>query len=1001
MEKLDIQKWMKEFNDRKMNSLKQEIDGSDKLLVQKSVDGISWRYPNGCTKEIADRLYYELGIIIQMGFSDYFLVVQDFLDVGRRIGYMPEDRIDYLAQHCYEMSIQELNDYINEDQSAPGLTIGCGRGSAAGSLVAYLLGITSIDPFKFQLLFERFLNPERVSMPDIDSDLSKSEFKYGVRNIVIEYVKKKYGHNGVCGIATPSTLAAKAAVRNMARIMGSKASKAMLDDQKNNPKEKSIANYYLRLADVMAKMVPNQPKIKFSSEVLSDEGTETLDQSIRNGIVKYASREKGYEDPLFSRTQEEMISDMTEILDVAEQVEGCNINYGKHACGEIISDNRNVGAYAPMMNNAKYGLEIQMDAETAESRGFLKMDFLGLKTLNLITMIIRKIYKNYGTKTDVLNLPEDPKVYKKVFSAGKTNSVFQFESDGMKNMLTRFEPSSLGDLVLLVACFRPGPLQYLDGIIARKHGQHAEESAVTRIAAVNEDFKKLVEPTYFAIVYQEQVMQASQILAGYSLGHADVLRRAMGHKKADVLAAEEPSFIEGCVKNGISEKDARDLFSEMLDFAKYSFNKSHAAAYAVLGYITGWLKCNYPVEFYSSALNFASLKKYPALIAEAKYFGVEVHGPNINKSASEFTDDKKSVYFGFTGIKGIGKSLDSLDDKSTSFVDFIYNHDFTEGTLRPLIQVGAFDQFCSNRQALLDILPDYMKQKDIIRKRTAAIDIAKQMLRDLSAKIPLDREKYKIKTKSLPTQQKIQDRITAAEQSIRDAKSMMYSINIPVNQTYESMTDKLEAEKELLGVYISGHPLDPYGTPEEHHCEQIVSPKSGYMNLLGIVTNLIVRKAKNNGKEMAFFDLEDQTGTIHVCCFTKQYEMLKQNIAEGEAVIISGEKKAVEADNDIDDGSDEDGDDTDSAAPVKYEFYVNKSKTAIKKLKKRKETYRIDIDGVEALQETLDKLKYYIDQEGQRILLYNKMESRFEGYVPFCVSEKVFSSGFSLYKVNI
>lgn len=497
---------------------KKDLTTSDKLLVVKTLEGIRKRYPE-VTDHIRHQTEHELNTIINMGFSDYFLIVQDFLDIGRRCGYMPDDRLNWLREHYQELSINEMNDYINEDQSMPGLTIGPGRGSAAGSIVTFALGITSIDPIKEGLLFERFLNPERVSMPDIDSDISKANFEYGVRDIVIGYVSKKYGVDGVCGITTPSTLAAKAAIENVARIHGSK----LYNDK----------TAFLKLGEKMKALITKDMN-----------GFSDASPVIRE---------------VFKDNR-----DALDILSIAERVEDLNANHSRHACGNIIVDNHDVGAYAPLMLEEDSGQwKIAMDAETAETQGFLKMDFLGLKNLNVITKTLRLIYANSGRKIDPIALPEEKDVFLQVFAKGLTNSIFQFSSTGMKQMLKKFVPDKFSDLVLLVACYRPGPLQYLDGIIARKHGQEAEENAVTRIASYNKAFHDIVSPTYFALVYQEQIMEVFKQLAGYSMGGADNVRRAMGHKKMDVLVAEKQNFVYGNADKNIRGAIATGLKSRM------------------------------------------------------------------------------------------------------------------------------------------------------------------------------------------------------------------------------------------------------------------------------------------------------------------------------------------------------------------------------------------------------------------------------------------------------
>lgn len=537
---------------RNLNIEKSALTNADKLLIDRSINGIAWRYGAKFPEDHVKRLEYELNVIINMGFPDYFLVVQDFLDLGRRIGYMPDERIVYLKEHVTDMSIKEMNDYINADQSYPGLTVGPGRGSAAGSLVAFLLGITNIDPIKNGLLFERFLNTERVSMPDIDSDYSKSEYEYGVRDIVLEYAVKRYGRNAICGIATPSTEAPRGAIDDIARIAGSRriyeATDAIDADK--------VKKEYLQLADRIKKFIPSEPKTSFKSHVDKDDDNSPL-------IIDVLHKE-------FENEPEAL-----KIIDLANKLEGVNVNYGMHACGKIVYPGDIRKDYA-MMKDINTGIwKLQIDAEKAEEAGLLKIDFLGLKNLNIITKTARLVYQNYGIKLDLNNIPQDPAVYKNIFSTAKTLSVFQFESQGMRSMLKRFAPETFSDIVLLVACFRPGPMKYLDGIIKRKHGKAVNgNTAIMNIKEVHD----IVSNTYFAIVYQEQVQQIFRTLAGYSLGQADLVRRAMGHKKLDVLQKEKDAFlygdternIKGCQANGINMEAAAQLFEEMKDFAKYA-----------------------------------------------------------------------------------------------------------------------------------------------------------------------------------------------------------------------------------------------------------------------------------------------------------------------------------------------------------------------------------------------------------------------------------------------
>lgn len=336
---------------RNLNIEKQDLSSADKILIEKTLAGVTWRYKD-FPDSYFDRMEHELNTIINMGFPDYFLIVQDFLDVGRRIGYMPDDRIKYLKEHVYEMSIQEMNDYINEDQSHPGMTIGPGRGSAAGSIVAYLLGITSVEPMENGLLFERFLNPERVSMPDIDSDLSKSEFEYGVRDIVIEYVTKKYGRNAICGITTPSTLAARAAVKNIARIAGAKE---IAEGNYSKEDAEKIKKEYLRYGDRINAVVPADPNAKFSMKMDPDDPNSATLHDVLHDTFQNEPK-------------------LLNIIDIAERVEGLNVNFGMHACGKIIYPG-DIRDNSPLMKDPKTGIwKLQMDAEKAESSGLLKMD---------------------------------------------------------------------------------------------------------------------------------------------------------------------------------------------------------------------------------------------------------------------------------------------------------------------------------------------------------------------------------------------------------------------------------------------------------------------------------------------------------------------------------------------------------------------------------------------------------------------------------------------------
>lgn len=831
-----------------------EYSKADKLLVVKAMNGLSTHY-KAPTQELFARFEKELNIIISMGFSDYFLIVQDFLDIGRRCGHMPLHRLHELSDKMKNMTIDEMNTFINEDQSLPGLTIGPGRGSAAGSVVTFSLGITSIDPLEHGLLFERFLNPKRVSMPDIDSDFSKSDFEYGVRDIVIEYVSKKYGQDGVCGIATPSTLAARAAIKTIARIYGAK--------------KKKDTTYFLKTGEAINRYIPNKPGV-----MLHD-----FDEEIRTAF-------KDDKDALF-------------ILDLAESVEGLNVNFGRHACGNIIVGNRDVGAFAPlMMDQDTNQWKIEMNAELAEENKFLKMDFLGLKNLNAITKTLRLIYKNTGKSLDPLTLPEDNNVYKQIFTSGRTNAVFQFESAGMKKMLQRFEPEKFSDLILLVACYRPGPLQYLDGIIERKHGRNAEENAVTRIASYNAALRAIVSPTYYALVYQEQIMEVFRSLAGYDMGGADNVRRAMGHKKMDILTAEKKNFvygnpekeITGAIKNGIKEQDALDLFEEMIEFAKYSFNKSHAAAYAKLAYITAYLKFYYPCEFYTSILNFTEFSKYPGLFNEAKDFNVKIHVPDVNLSMEGFTEKDNTIYFGLSGIKGIGGSqAQKIRKKGQTFTDiydFFLNTEAGNSDIEKLINAGALDDFQYTRNALKTVLPMITESRDLMKKEKKKLQDAQDMLNDLLETGAVSREKYHITTKSLPTKKKLEEKIQKSTENLQKIMESFRTMPILKGQA-DDLKENLRLEKELLGMYISGSPLDGFLKEKDAVNVSDVTPMNN-ITMMGILSNIHVVKNKKTQADMAFCTLSDYTGSIDVSIFGNQYQKMKDLLYEDNVVIIKG-----------------------------------------------------------------------------------------------------------------
>lgn len=981
---------------------------SDVLFIENTWKGAMKRLDESKrnSKEYMDRFEEELGVITTMGYSDYFLIVANFFDeIGEKIGHMPDEKIEYLREHHEEMTLEEIEAYIYENQSFPGLTVGFGRGSAAGSLVAYSMGIASIDPIVYGLLFSRFLSVARRSMPDVDSDLSNAKEKYGVREIVIDYCSKKYGHDSICGITTPQTLAARGVINAMGRVYGSYKNKN-----------------FQSLATGMSSLVANKPGVRL--------------KDYRDDIVKKYGNNK----------------DAMEILALSERNEGLNWNYGKHACGVIITGDGAVGKYAPLLMDQESGTwKIEMDAETAETRKYLKMDFLGLNTLNQLTEIARLVYKHHGVYLDMKNLPQEAEVYDNIFAKGLTNSVFQFESAGMKEMLKKFgkktrknrNSMNFEDIILLVACYRPGPLQYLAGIIDQRQGntvsrevlaramgyckelkdilsstngdyhhyrqildtfikvagmseeksrmmfakaksndvaakrdfviatsgkleaKDAEElfnvigseNAVTLLAKTNADMRAIVEPTYFAMVFQEQVMITSQKLAGYSMGDADELRRAMGHKKMSVLVAERPKFVKGCVERGIDEEDADALFEEMLDFAKYAFNKSHAAAYAALSYCAAYLKHHYPTEFYTGTLNHIEIKKYPALINEAAKFGITVKAPDINMSKATFEGTDGVIYFGFSGIKGIGmdKAL-SYECGSTpykSVADFVYRTEVAESMLKKLIDSGAFDNMTNNRAALNAIAYDLCSENKAIIKDTASLNKEKQKLEDLSNKDVDYLTKYKAKKK--PSVKAIEDKIEELERSIREHKNTLLSeiiapINIPENKI-----QRLENERELLNICVSETILDLYEKDESKLTDiddLVIDDNVTIYGEVKSVREIVTKK----GQKMCFLVIEDKSGQIDVTLFPKTYERYGSIIHEGSVLQFFGN---VEEDKRSNSDSDEEEMD------IKLQFLAN----SVEALEERKTSYTMFLKyGLsEWLQIYPDVSKYKTRNGGHRL----------------------------------
>lgn len=760
-------------------------ESAEDRLSRLAREGIPRLYPNNWDNEKEERLLHELKVICSMGYANYFCIVEDYIKEARRLG-------------------------------GEGYFVGPARGSAAGSIVCYLTGITSvIDPILYGLFFERFLNEERVSMPDIDVD-----FHRDIRGKVIEYVKMKYGEKACCNINTKGRQMARGAIRNCARLLGS--------EKYNDPL------YFNNLGDVIAKSIPKTPGIR-------------LNDCLDNLKSKYKNN-----------------PDALEIINNARLVEGTLVSYGMHAAGIIISDSEDISEHVALLwdedNNA---LKCQVDMNEAEQMGFLKMDFLGLKNLDIITNTLRSIKRRTGISIDIEKIEFEKEVFDAIFSKGFTNSVFQFESTGMKQMLREFKPDCFKDIILLVAAYRPGPMQYIPKILAVKNGQAKPKYIIPEMESV-------LGETYGCPIYQEQVMQIFNKFAGFSLAEADIIRRLMSKKKDKEFAKYKVPFINGMIKSGALKKDAEDFWNELVEFAKYAFNKSHAAAYAVISYQTAWLKYHYPLEFISETLSVLEIEKYQGLIADCKLLDIEVLAPNINLSEKGFSIQNDAILFGLSSVKNVGVSADEIlneretNGNFTSFHDYLIRGHFKKDVTESLIKAGAFDEFNTNRKALLYMF-NGLEESNIFKK-------------------------IKDKRKAITDINSSERKFTNAVNSLKILETTVMDEVIP--EDYPNIQlDKLNDEKEMIGVFVTAHPTDEYSKAEEIGCVPILNLSSGKnVKALGLITNLRLANRKSDGKQMAFFTLEDKTGSIEVNCFTKAFDNYGSLINnEGKVVIIQGD----------------------------------------------------------------------------------------------------------------
>ncbi len=726
-----------------------------------------------------DRLVHEIATIKRMGFPGYFLIVWDFIRYAK----------------------------------SKGIPVGPGRGSAAGSLVAYCLKITDIDPIRYDLLFERFLNPERVSMPDIDVD-----FCVRGRADVINYVSDLYGRQNVSQIITFGTMASRAVIKDVGRAMG-----------------KEVITY--AEVEKIAKMIP--PPVRGRNV------------SIEAAIEQNPDLKKAIE------TDEKI----AELIDTARKLEGNARHSSVHAAGVVISP-RPIHELIPVCTGQNDELITQFVMSDLEKTGMLKMDFLALTTLTIIEDCLRTIEKEFGERPDLSSITLKDEMALKLFSDGHLNAVFQFESSGMVEICRKFKPANLEDLSALNALYRPGPLDggMVDDYIERRHGRRKVQYIVPQM-------KEILENTYGILVYQEQIMQLAQVLAGYSLGEADLMRRAMGKKKKEEMALHEQKFIQGAIERGVAEDKARKIFNLMAQFADYGFNRSHSFAYAYLAYQTAYLKAHYPTHFYAAVLsneinNTGKLAKY---ISEMKVFGIHLLPPNVNSSDEGFTPVKNAILFGLAAIKGLGASAVQMilkarekegDFKSIyNFAERVDSRAVNKRVMESLIKAGAFDSGSTNRAAMM-----------------GALDRAI----DYGAKVQRDR---------LYGQTDMFADLLGADDSI------IAEPEIP-DVTAWSQKESLAYEKEALGFYASGHPLEEYSDSiramARADSNSITEFKHGEIISMGGIIVDLATKITKKGDKFALFQLEDQFGTVKIVCWPEQYSRCKSLIQNDEVVVVKG-----------------------------------------------------------------------------------------------------------------
>ena len=755
---------------------KAEVD----YLREQCLEGLKVRYGDPVPDNVMERLDYEISIVGPKGISAYFLIVADFTRWAR--------------EH--------------------GVHVGPGRGSGAGSIIAYSLGITNLDPIEQGLLFERFLNPDRTEMPDIDMDFDDQG-----RGRVIEYVREKYGAEKVCQIITFGTLKARAAIKDAGRVLG----------------------YPFTVPDKISKLIPLMPlDIKIPQALFGDKGISASPDL---------------------RAEYDSNPDAKRILDEAMKIEGITRNEGIHAAGVVICPDA-LSVHLPVKKDTKGGsIVTQFDGPTVGKLGLLKMDFLGLKTLSRIAGAVKNIEHNHGIHIDVDKIPKDDPATFKLLQRADTDGVFQVESPGMKRVLVDLKPTSFADIVAVVALFRPGPMDSIPEYVARKHGR-------SKIVYYDDRLKPILEETYGMLVYQEQVMRISMLMSGFSGGKADKLRKGMSKKIMDILNELEPEFVEGAVANGYARSMVQGMWTDILEFGKYAFNKSHAAAYAIVAYQTAYLKAHYPLEYMAAVLTSYTGKtdEIVRYVVACNRGGITVLPPDVNSSGRDFTPvTGEGIRFGLAGIRGVGENIvDHIVATRTEGGPFTSLHDFCDRvdmrqlnrkTLEALIKGGAFDSTGYTRKHLMALMDEVL---------------------EWAAKRQRDRE---------DGQQTIFDMLAADDDDYTD------EIPAPDGDEWDKK-NKLAYEKEMLGIYVSDHPLKEIEgavrRAADYSLGELEELRDGTVGWFAGILGAVDRKVNKRGHVYAMSTLEDLEGSIEVIMFATAFDKFREILIEDTVVRVKG-----------------------------------------------------------------------------------------------------------------